>query len=66
LAVKTVPIQEVLNLSTQIRGRLKKEASGPEVLDELKKGNPRLVQLMIDIDWILTSWSHQIVKGVRT
>jgi len=66
LAVKAVPIQEVLNLSTQIRSRLKKEAGGAEKLNELKETNPRLVQLMVDIDWILTSWGHQIVKGVRT
>jgi hypothetical protein len=65
LAFKAVSIQEVLNLSTQIRGRLKKEARGPNVLDELKETNPRLVQLMVDIDWIMTSWGHQIAKGVR-
>jgi hypothetical protein len=66
MAVRAVPIEEVLNLSTQIRGRLKKEAGGPDMLKELKETNPRLVQLMVDIDSILTSWGHQIVKGVRT
>ena len=39
--VKAVPIQEVFNLSTQIRARLKKEANGVDLLEELKQKEPR-------------------------
>jgi hypothetical protein len=62
--VKAIPIQEVLNLSTQIRARLKKEI-GAEDLDDLKEKEPRLVQLAVDVDWILTDWARQVVKGVK-
>ncbi len=63
--VKAIPIQAVLSLSIQIRDRLKKEANGADLLDELKQKEPRLAQLIVDVDWILTSWGHQVVKGVR-
>ena len=63
--VKAIPIQEVLNLSTQIRARLKKEAKGADLLEELKQKDPRLAQLIVDVDWILTNWGHQVVKGVK-
>jgi len=63
--VKAIPIQEVLNLSTQIKARLKKEANGPDLLDELKENEPRLAQLIVDVDWILTSWGHKVVRGAR-
>ena len=62
--VKAIPIQEVLELSTKIRARLKKEL-GPSELDQLKVKEPRLVQLAVDLDFIITSWSHQIMKGVK-
>lgn len=61
--VKAIPIQQVISLSTQIRERLKKEANGPDLLDELKQNEPRLAQLIIDIGWILTKWGHETVKG---
>lgn len=61
--VKAIPIQEVLNLSIIIRQRLKKEANGQDQLEELNETNPRLVQLMVDIDWALTKWGHEIVRG---
>ncbi len=63
--VKAIPIQQVISLSTQIRDRLKKEANGADLLDELKQREPRLAQLIVDVDWILTSWGHQVVKGAR-
>ncbi len=63
--VKAIPIQQVISLSTQIRERLKKEANGADLLDELKQKEPRLAQLIVDVDWILTCWGHQVVKGVR-
>ena len=63
--VKAIPIQEVLNVSTQIRARLKKEANGADLLEELKQKEPKLAQLIVDVDWILTSWGHQVVKGAR-
>jgi hypothetical protein len=63
--VKAISIQEVVNLSTQIRARLNKEANGADPLEELKQKEPRLAQLIVDIDWILTSWGHQIVKKER-
>ncbi len=60
--VKAIPIQAVISLSTQIRDRLKKEANGADLLDELKQKEPRLAQLIVDVDWILTSWGHQVVE----
>ena len=39
----------------------KKEANGPDLLDELKEKEPRLVQFMTDVDWIITHWQHGIV-----
>ncbi len=63
--VKAIPIQQVLSLSTQIRERLKKETNGADLLEELKQKDPRLAQLIVDVDWILTSWGHQVVKGAR-
>ncbi len=63
--VKAIPIQQVLSLSTQIRDRLKKEAKGADLLEELKQKQPRLAQLIVDVDWILTCWGHQVVKGVE-
>jgi hypothetical protein len=63
--VKAIPIQKVVNLSTQIRTRLKKEANGEDLLEELKNKEPRLAQLIVDVDWILTSWGHKVVKGVK-
>lgn len=63
--VKAVPFPEVLELSIIIRQRLIKEANGPDQLEELKVTNPRLAQLIVDLDWALTNWGHQIVKGVK-
>ena len=65
VAVKAIPFQEVLNLSIIIRQRLKKEARGSDQLEELKATNPKLAQLIVDIDWTLTNWGHQMVKGVK-
>lgn len=62
--VKAVPFPEVLKLSIIIRQRLKKEANGPDQLEELRVTNPKLAQLIVDLDWTLTNWGHQIVKGV--
>lgn len=62
---KAVPIQQVLNLSILIRQRLKKEANGPDQLDELKVQNPRLAQLMVDIDWTITHWGHRLVRATK-
>lgn len=63
MAANTISFQEVLNLSIIIRQRLKKEANGSDQLEELKATNPRLAQLMVDIDWTLTNWGHQVVKA---
>lgn len=63
--VKAIQFQEVINLSIIIRQRLKKEANGPDQLDELKVTNPKLAQLMVDIDWALTKWGHEIVRGAQ-
>jgi hypothetical protein len=63
MAAKAIPFQEVLNLSIIIRQRLKKEANGSDQLEELKATNPKLAQLMVDIDWTLTNWGHQVVKA---
>jgi len=63
VAANTISFQEVLNLSIIIRQRLKKEANGSDQLEELKATNPRLAQLMVDIDWTLTNWGHQVVKA---
>jgi len=62
VAAKAIPFQEVLNLSINIRQRLKKEANGFEQLEELKATNPKLAQLIVDLDWTLTNWGHQIVR----
>ena len=57
----------VLDLATRIRGRLKKEARNQEVTEELAKSNPKLAQLVVDVDWILTDWAHKTVrKGARS
>ena len=61
MAAKAIPLQEVLNLSIIIRQRLKREASGPDQLEELKATNPKLMQLIVDLDWTLTNWGHQII-----
>ena len=63
MAANTISFQEVLNLSIIIRERLKKEANGSDQLEELKATNPKLAQLMVDIDWTLTNWGHQVVKA---
>jgi len=63
VAANTISFQEVLNLSIIIRERLKKEANGSDQLEELKATNPKLAQLMVDIDWTLTNWGHQVVKA---
>jgi len=63
VAANTISFQEVLNLSIIIRQRLKKEANGSDQLEELKATNPKLAQLMVDIDWTLTNWGHQVVKA---
>jgi hypothetical protein len=63
MAAKAIPFQEVLNLSIIIRQRLKKEANGSDQLEKLKATNPKLAQLMVDIDWTLTNWGHQVVKA---
>ena len=63
MAANTISFQEVLNLSIIIRQRLKKEANGSDQLEELKATNPKLAQLMVDIDWTLTNWGHQVVKA---
>jgi len=60
--MKAIPIEAVLDLATQIRARFKKEI-GPEDVDDLKQKEPRLVQLMVDVDWILTNWAHNLVKA---
>ena len=61
MAAKAIPFQEVLNLSIIIRQRLKREANGPDQFEELKATNPQLAQLIVDLDWTLTNWGHQIV-----
>jgi len=63
VTAKAIPIQKVLELSILIRQRLKKEANGPDQLDDLKVQNPRLAQLMVDIDWTLTHWGRRVVRG---
>ena len=64
--VKAIQFQEVINLSIIIRQRLKREANGPDQLEELKVTNPKLAQLIVDPDWALTNWGHQIVRGTPT
>jgi hypothetical protein len=57
----------VLDLATRIRGRLQKEARNQEMAEELAKSNPKLAQLVVDVDWILTDWAHKTVrKGARS
>jgi hypothetical protein len=63
--VVAIPVKEVANLILKIKERAKQEANGPELLDELKVKEPRLVQFMTDVDWIITNWQHQMVKMVR-
>ncbi len=63
--VVAIPSKEVANLISQIKERAKKEANGPDLLDELKEKEPRLVQFMTDVDWIITDWQHRMVKMVR-
>jgi hypothetical protein len=63
VGAKAIPFQEVLNLSINIRKRLKKEANGFEQLEELKTTNPKLAQLIVDLDWTLTNWGYQIVRA---
>ena len=63
VAAKAIPFQEVLNLSIIIRQRLKQEAKGLDQLEELKTTNPKLAQLIVDIDWTLTNWGHRIVRA---
>jgi len=63
--VIAIPVKEVANLILKIKERVKKEANGPDLMDELKEKEPRLVQFITDVDWIITNWQHQMVKMVR-
>ena len=63
--IKAIPVKDIANLILQIKERAKKEANGPDVMDELKETEPRLVQFITDVDWIITNWQHQMVKMVR-
>ena len=60
-----IPVKEVANLILKIKERAKREANGPDLMDELKEKEPRLVQFITDVDWIITNWQHQMVKMVR-
>jgi spore cortex formation protein SpoVR/YcgB (stage V sporulation) len=63
--VIAIPVKEVANLILKIKERVKKEANGPDLMDELKEKEPRLVQFITDVDWIITNWQHQMVRMVR-
>ena len=62
MAANAISFQKVLNLSVIIRQRLKKEANGSDQLEKLKATNLKLAQLIVDIDWALTNWGHQVVR----
>ena len=59
--VIAIPVKEVANLILKIKERVKKEANGPDLMDELKEKEPRLVQFITDVDWIITHWQRGIV-----
>ena len=57
-----IKIEDALDLAGRIRGRLRKEANGPELVEELKEKNPRLAQVLVDVDWIITDWGHKLAR----